>query len=242
MDKTLSARRDELDVRGYTLLEGSVDPGQTPGLLENFGTLARQPDGTLSNEVKASPGFADRHHTKSPNAIQVHTEAPGWRLPPRYLALHCHVQAVCSGGQTELADMDVFIASLDEDLRQLVGEREIEWPAYPSNDPGDTGVRRPIIERVADRRIIRMSYNLLKSGAYAPPVDGPPNPPLGAEGADLAERVVEFFHRSKISVLIPEGVILLWNNQRMLHARSAYRDLRRHLTRYWLAEPVASEC
>jgi alpha-ketoglutarate-dependent taurine dioxygenase len=42
-------------------------------------------------------------------------------------------------------------------------------------------------------------------------------------------------------VLIPEGAILLWDNQRMLHARSAYRDLRRRLTRYWLAEPTTLE-
>lgn len=238
MGKALGAHRDELNTRGYTLMGGPVDPGQVPGFLENFGTLVRQPDGTLVNEVRASPGFADRHHTKSPNAIQVHTEAPGWRLPPHYLALHCHVQAVCGGGQTELADMDVFIASLGEDLRQLAAEREIDWPAYPSEDPEDTGVRRPIIERVADRQIIRMSYNLLKTGAYAPPGDESPNPPLGAEGADLAERVVEFFHLSKTSMLSPEGAILLWNNQRMLHARSAYRVVRRHLTRYWLATSV----
>lgn len=238
MNKALGAHRDELDTRGYTLLEEPVDPEQVSGFLENFGTLVRQPDGTLANEVKASPAFADRHHTKSPNAIQVHTEAPGWRLPPHYLALHCHVQAACGGGHTELADMDVFIASLDEDLRQLAEEREIDWPAYPSDDPEDTGVRRPIIERVAHSQIIRMSYNLLKMGAYAPSVDESPNPPLGAEGAELAERVVEFFHLSKTSMLIPEGAILLWNNQRMLHARSAYRDLRRHLTRYWLAASV----
>lgn len=240
MGKALGAHRDELNTRGYTLMGGPADPSQVPGFLENFGTLVRQPDGTLANGVRASPGFADRHHTKSPNAIQVHTEAPGWRLPPHYLALHCRVQAVCGGGQTELADMDVFIASLGEDLRQLAAEREIDWSAYPSEDPEDTGVRRPIIERVADRQIIRMSYNLLKTGAYAPPVDESPNPPLGAEGADLAERVVEFFHLSKTSMLIPEGAILLWNNQRMLRARSAYRDLRRHLTRYWLATSVAA--
>lgn len=234
----------ELDARGYSLLEGPVDSGQAIDILESFGALVPQPDGTLANEVKASPGFEKLHHTKSPNTIQVHTEAPGWRVPPRYLALHCHVQAACGGGQTELADMHAFIASLDDRLRHLVCEREIDWPSYASKDPEDTGIRRPIIERAARRQIIRMSYNLLTTGAYAPTVDEPPSPellPLGAEGADLAARILEFFRLSKMSVLIPEGAILLWDNQRMLHARSAYRDLRRHLTRYWLAEPVASE-
>lgn len=239
MSKAFGAHHDELDKRGYTLLDEPADAGQVPSVLENFGALVRQPDGAVANEVKASPGFAHRHHTKSPNAIQVHTEAPGWCQPPRYLALHCHAQATCGGGHTELADMEVFIASLDDDLRRLAEEQEIYWPAYPSNDSEITGVRRPIIEQMVDRQIIRMSYNLLKTGTYAPSVDEPPNSPLGAQGADLAERVVQFFHLSKISVLIPEGTILVWNNHRMLHARSGYRDLRRHLTRYWLAAPVS---
>jgi alpha-ketoglutarate-dependent taurine dioxygenase len=36
-------------------------------------------------------------------------------------------------------------------------------------------------------------------------------------------------------VLIPENHVLIWDNQRMVHARSAYTDKRRHLTRYWIA-------
>ncbi|QDY80281.1 TauD/TfdA family dioxygenase [Streptomyces qinzhouensis] len=232
----MTVHKKELDARGYTLLD-SVSSGEAMEILRHFGVTVRQPNGELTNEVKAQPGFENRHHAKSPNAVQVHTEAPGWSAPPRFLALHCHVQAACGGGQTAVADLRAFIADLDEETRRLVCERPIDWPSYVVGDPG---VRRPIIEATVRHPIIRMSYNLLKTGAYAPSVDEAKDPrscPLGSQGVDLADRVLEFFRLTKTSLLIPEGAILLWDNQRLLHARSAYSDLRRHLTRYWLAEP-----
>jgi alpha-ketoglutarate-dependent taurine dioxygenase len=38
-----------------------------------------------------------------------------------------------------------------------------------------------------------------------------------------------------VQVLIPEGSMLIWDNQRLMHARSEYQDPVRHLTRYWLS-------
>ncbi len=239
MSMLVTTHQQAVLLHGYTVVDGPVDAREAVEILSCFGTLVAQPDGTLANEVKASPGFAKLRHTKSPNAIQVHSEAPGWAVPPRYLALHCHVQAACGGGHTEIADVREFVADLDDAARSLMYEREIDWPSYRSDDPADVGVRRPIVERAPRGEVVRMSYNLLRAGAYAPVVDEPPSPdmlPLGARGAELADRVSEFFRLRKTSVLIPEGAILVWDNQRMLHARSAYSDLRRHLTRYWLAE------
>ncbi|MFD9425663.1 TauD/TfdA family dioxygenase [Streptomyces sp. NPDC060054] len=53
----------------------------------------------------------------------------------------------------------------------------------------------------------------------------------------MADQIVEFFRLNKTSILFAEGAILLWDNQRLVHGRSAYSDPHRHLTRYWLAEP-----
>jgi Taurine catabolism dioxygenase TauD, TfdA family. len=105
---------------------------------------------------------------------------------------------------------------------------------------GSTGVHRPAVERIAGgREIVRFSYNLLTTGLYDPAVDADVDPdelPLGALGLDLAQRAEAFFRTHKVSVLIPEDSVLVWDNQRMLHARSAYTDARLHLTRYWIAE------
>ena len=119
--------------------------------------------------------------------------------------------------------------------------QEVDWLGSNTSGVGGEGVRRPIVERGADgREIIRFSYNLLTAGHYDPPVDAQVNAedlPLGKAGIRLAEEAADFFRNEKVSILIPEDSILIWDNQRMLHARSEYRDARRHLTRYWLDEP-----
>lgn len=42
-----------------------------------------------------------------------------------------------------------------------------------------------------------------------------------------------------MSVLIPENAILVFDNHRMAHARPAYQDPGRRLTRYWLDAPAS---
>jgi hypothetical protein len=54
--------------------------------------------------------------------------------------------------------------------------------------------------------------------------------PLG----DIAQLAERFFYDKVIPVLIPESSMLIWDNQRLMHARSEYQDPVRHLTRYWL--------
>jgi alpha-ketoglutarate-dependent taurine dioxygenase len=56
--------------------------------------------------------------------------------------------------------------------------------------------------------------------------------PLGEAVCRLAHRVSDLFHELRTSVLIPDGSLLIWDNQRMLHGRSEYLDRSRHLTRF----------
>ena len=235
------ALHEELTENGYALIDGISDDLAAAEALQHFGTLVPQYDGELRYQVKAVPGYEDRRYSKSVNTILVHTEAPGWNPPPRYLALHCRTQATCGSGHTELADATRFLDRLDEDDRAAVRSQEVDWLGSNTSGVGGEGVRRPIVERGADgREIIRFSYNLLTAGHYDPPVDAQVNAedlPLGKAGIRLAEEAADFFRNEKVSVLIPEDSILIWDNQRMLHARSEYRDARRHLTRYWLDEP-----
>ncbi|MFE4856725.1 TauD/TfdA family dioxygenase [Streptomyces sp. NPDC056670] len=240
MTTAITPRTQELLDQGYTLLEGFTTDEEAAEALRDLGTLIPQYDGQLRYQVKAAPGFEDRRYSKSTNTILVHTEAPGWNPPPRYLALHCRVQAKCGSGQTELADAYAFAASLSQAEREVVHGESIDWVGHNTGGTGTTGVRRPVVERTVEGRdIVRFSYNLLTAGHYDPPVDAQvPSEelPLGALGAELAVRAETFFRENKVSVLIPENSILVWDNHRMLHARSSYSDARRHLTRYWLQE------
>lgn len=230
----------ELEEQGYTLLYGIRTDHGAAYTLGRFGGLVPQYDGALRYQVKATPGFEGHRYSKSANTIAVHTEAPGWDPPPRYLALHCRVQAGCGSGHTELADAGAFVATLDDAARAALYSEPIDWVGRNMSGGGGMGVRRPVVERMAGgREVVRFSYNLLTSGLYDPPLDAevaPENLPLGGLGLELAQRAEAFFREQKVSVLIPEDSILVWDNQRMLHARSAYADTRRHLTRYWIAE------
>ncbi|WP_329223323.1 TauD/TfdA family dioxygenase [Streptomyces sp. NBC_01485] len=236
---TLDLHALELAQQGHTLLKGIETDEEAAEALSAFGELVPQYDGSLRYQVKAAPGFEERRYSKSVNTILVHTEAPGWNPTPSYLALHCRVQATCGSGHTELADMRQFVASLGDQDRAALYKREIEWLGHNTGGVGTEGVRRPVVERTeSGREILRFSYNLLTTGQYDPPVDESVDPaelPLGSFGIHLAEQAETFFREHKVSVLIPEDSILVWDNQRMVHARSAYRDAKRHLTRYWVA-------
>ncbi len=56
---------------------------------------------------------------------------------------------------------------------------------------------------------------------------------------DLSRRWIShgraFFEANKIPVKIDRGGLLLWDNWRMLHARNAFTDPRRHLRRILIA-------
>ena len=84
--------------------------------------------------------------------------------------------------------------------------------------------------------VARFSYNLLTTSDYDPALEADVEGrrlPLGEAGRRLAHRVSDLFRELRTSVLIPDGALLIWDNQRMLHARSEYADRSRHLTRFW---------
>lgn len=235
----LDAYMRELVEQGFTLIKDIESDEDAARALSAFGELVPQYDGSLRYEVKAALGFENRSYSKSVNTILVHTEAPGWNPPPNYLALHCRVQARCGSGHTEFADMGSFVASLGEQERTVLHEQAIEWLGHNTGGIGTEGTRRPIVERMEDgREVLRFSYNLLTTGQYDPRIDASIDPaelPLGSFGIHLARQAEAFFREHKVSVLIPEDSILVWDNHRMIHARSSYQDTRRHLIRYWIA-------
>ena len=228
----------ELREQGYTLIDGVDTSEQAEELLLRFGDIVPQYDGNLRYEVKAAPQFQSRSYSKSSNTILAHTEAPGWAPPPHYLALHCHVQATCGAGHTDLADCRAFLATLDPELAEVARTQDVAWLGHNASGVGTGGVRAPIADGT-EEPVFRFSYNLLTSGAYEPSLDGsvPDTLPLGETGVELAHLAAEFFRDNKVSILIPPRAVLIWDNQRMLHARSEYQDNRRHLTRYWLNKP-----
>jgi Taurine catabolism dioxygenase TauD, TfdA family len=104
--------------------------------------------------------------------------------------------------------------------------------------PGpDGGVHTTMLSTdAAGNTVTRFSYNLLTTADDDPTLGADVDPsrlPLGEAGRRLAHRISELFRELRTSVLVPDGSLLIWDNQRMLHAPSENHDRSRHLTRFW---------
>ncbi|MFD9857693.1 TauD/TfdA family dioxygenase [Streptomyces alboflavus] len=226
--------RAVLEADGHTVVHGLSGQRHAIELLQDIGRFVPQYTGTVEHEVVHRPGNDGRAYSQSRNTIRAHTEAPGWDPSPRHLALYCHRQARCGGGHTDLLDGRL--------LEKLLGPAEhalLTGPRLAFPGPGDGTVTVPMLyEEATGRPVLRFSYNLLTAADYDAALDAAPDPellPLGLAGAALARRVGELFDQYRTRILVPDGCLLIWDNQRMLHARSAYEDAERHLTRYWIA-------
>jgi TfdA family taurine catabolism dioxygenase TauD len=220
-----------LDQWGYVVVPDVGNQTAAEEIVRSVGELIPQYHGRLSHEVTYRPGNDHRSYSQSANTILAHTEAPGWHPSPAYLALFCHRQARCGGGHTDLLDVRRLVAALDADELAMMTEADLHFPGP------DGGFHGPMLSSdAAGNTVARFSYNLLTTSDYDPALGAEVEGrrlPLGEAGRRLAHRVSDLFRELRTSVLIPDGALLIWDNQRMLHARSEYADRSRHLTRFW---------
>ncbi|MGZ5201866.1 MAG: TauD/TfdA family dioxygenase [Telluria sp.] len=231
--------KSELLERGWTILPPALLRDGPRPALAHFGRIVPQLNGEETYEVTLKPGFDKLPYSQSRNEIGPHTEAPVYDPPPRYLALHCHRQARCGGGQTLLADGFALYQSLGADLQRWAAQNTLEFSS--SAVPGISGQRlhrARLLEEKDGSSVFRFSYNQFHYGDVNPSESDMASSSFaryaGTPLGDIAQRAERFFYENVIPVLIPEGSILVWDNHRMLHARSEYQDPVRHLTRYWL--------
>ena len=234
LDGLSHVNQRRLDQWGYVVVPdvGTLDAAEE--LVFSVGDLIPQYHGGLTHEVTYRPGNDHRAYSQSANTILAHTEAPGWHPSPAYLALFCHRQARCGGGHTDLLDVRRLVAALDDDELALMTEVDLHFPGP------DGGVHSTMLSTDdAGDTVVRFSSNLLTTGDYDPALQADVDSrrlPLGEAGRRLAHRVSELFAELRTSVLIPDGSLLIWDNQRMLHARSEYADRSRHLTRFFAGD------
>ncbi|MDZ4264261.1 MAG: hypothetical protein U1D00_00900 [Mycobacterium sp.] len=176
---------------------------------------------TTAKELVGSVGelIYDQSNSQGADTISAHTRAPGWNLGPAYLALFCHRRRRRGAGRTDLLDMRKLVGALDADELALMTSAEMHFPGP------DGGVHTTMLSTDADgNTVTRFSYDLLTAA------DGPP---LGEAGRRLAHRVDDVFGELSTSVIIPNGSLLIWDNQRMLHALPDNHDRTGRLTELW---------
>jgi hypothetical protein len=224
------AARRRLDQWGYAVVDDIESLTAAEELVRSVGELIPQYDGRLTHEVTYRPGNDDRSYSQRANTILAHTEAPGWHPGPAYLALFCHRQARCGGGHTDLLDVRKLVGALDADELALMTDAEVHFPGP------DGGVHSTMLSTDVDgNTVARFSSNLLTTSDYDPTLGADVDAsqlPLGEAGCRPAHRVSDLFRELRTSVLIPDGSLLIWDNQRMLHGRSEYLDRSRQLTRF----------
>jgi alpha-ketoglutarate-dependent taurine dioxygenase len=216
-----------LDQRGYVYMDEVPNEFDQIEFLESFGSLMPQYDGELVWSIKADRRFDNLYHSLNTKSLLPHTECyeyPG--VPPKYLALWCLVPPSDNGGQTTLADLCAFTDELSEEDYDRLRTREYDFVSSAGVQDMRLGcsARHPVIEgREGLSPIMRFSYNCIEHRG---------DPFI----LDIRERVVEFFFRTHVAISLGFNDILIWNNHRIMHARNAYSDRRRHLRRVWLAE------
>jgi hypothetical protein len=231
--------RSELLERGWTILSPDLLRDGPRPALAHFGRIVQQFHGQDTFEVTLKPGFDKLPFSQSKNEIGPHTEAPVYDPPPKYLALHCHRQAKCGGGQTLLADGYAFFQSLSPDLKHWAEHNEVAFSATAMPGSSEKRIHRArLLEDRDGARVFRFSYNQFHYGDVNPSESDMASSSFeqyaGTPLGDIAQLAERFFYDKVIPVLIPESSMLIWDNQRLMHARSEYQDPVRHLTRYWL--------
>jgi alpha-ketoglutarate-dependent taurine dioxygenase len=188
-----------------------------PPVPQYGGALVRdvKPDPAISNDVVSAANTAE---------LTPHTEwyeFPG--LPPRYVALWCQRPAAGPGGETTFADGYLLLRQFTVAERERMSSDLRIWRSRPTltREGVDQLVRQPILASHAGRTVLRFSTLDLQ------PDDS------------LTERYIaagrEFFEAARTAIKIPRGGLLVWDNWRMLHARTAFNDPRRHLRRVLIA-------
>lgn len=218
--------KDKLAEDGIAVLAGIESEDEYLETVSEVGTLVPQYDGRIVWPIKADPKFDDHYHSLNTKALNPHTECYEFTgVPPRYLALWCVQPNRDKGGETTLADGYAYVGSLEAEDRDFLETERFEFHSssgIQASDLGRTAKHAVFDTETLDHPIFRFSYNCMdREGS--------------ARMARIADGCVAFFDDEQISHRWSKGDLLIWDNHRVLHSRSAYSDRDRELRRVWLS-------
>jgi len=227
-EEAMSKHKEILKHQGYINFIDLPDDFDHVGFLQRFGDLMPQYDGQLIWSIKSEPQFADIYHSLNNKPLFPHTECYEFEgVPPKYLALWCIKAADCGGGQTTLADGYAFISSLTEEEREKLSSYVYEFFSSAGIQKSNLGrtAHHPVLDLTSDVQepIIRFAVTTMNDGG---------DPFM----VDMRRRFREFFDRNHQPIFYKKNSLLLWDNWRMLHARTGFEDQTRHLKRVWLSK------
>jgi alpha-ketoglutarate-dependent taurine dioxygenase len=226
-DEALLQHKEVLRRQGYINFVDLPEGFDHLNFVQRFGTLIPQYDGELVWSIKAQERFADVYHSLNNKPLKPHTECYEYTgVPPKYLALWCIKASEDGRGQTTLADGYEFIASLSADEVERLTSHVCRFHSTPGLQESSLGrvAYHPIYDTSVNPQepILRYSFACLDDGG---------DPFI----AQIRQRMADFFDQQCSSIVYKRNSLLIWDNWRMLHARTGFTDQSRHLKRVWLS-------
>lgn len=207
----ISVLRKRMNDRGYLFfpaLEHRQDPLE---FLAGFGQCRLQDNGQPYYIVRAGEvlqpidGGPLMPHTDDFNVSD---------LPPRLAALYCVYPGIGGGGETLIADGYEWLNSQAKTIEILKKRRLYKR--------GGEFVELPFLSISSeDAKILRVSFGHLQ---YAD----------DERMTRIMANLKDWFFKTALSIRYQRRSLLVWNNWRIIHGRTAYGDLSRELRRYHL--------
>ncbi len=182
--------------------------------------------------VNRQPGWASPRNNIAGQAgpASLHTDVPAADDPDRYIAMYCIRPCALGGGQSLVMPIDGITANLGvDDIATLAGV-----PAPFATDVFATDgtythtvCRQPVFFYDATR--IRYRHEMLRAGIELEP----PEPTLAQALARL-QHILASPRAAMATLQLHRGQMLLLDNTRCLHGRTAFRDTSRYLLRWRL--------
>jgi alpha-ketoglutarate-dependent taurine dioxygenase len=171
-----------------------------------------------------------RYH-KSNEGGELHTDGPQFDEPPRWIGLRC-VRRAAAGGVSKLVSAYSIHNALLEEVPQLLPL--LYEPHHFHRKPGPETIFAPIFQWTERDLRVRYLGEYVRSGhrVAGSPLDGARAEALAALDRALAQEA-----RFAVELFLEDGDVLVHDNYRILHGRSAFQDEGgpgRELSRVWV--------
>jgi hypothetical protein len=238
-----SRLRADLD-RAASLVVSGVPVGSDDALLALAGQLG-EPSAVgnygLIHDVAPKPLEEQRDVSTTRDEFELHTDSTALLQPHDCVLLACQLASPDGGGESRILHVDTLRSALAERHGSDVVEA-LSQPVFPFplNDPRHgTGFRRaPVLDWEEGRTRIRYRRDALAMGLAVEPIE-----PAHQRALDALEEVVGDA-RLQASCMLEPGDVLVLDNRRVLHGRTAIRPgaerLLRRLKVFRDGDPYAS--
>lgn len=193
-------------------------------LARQIGTIVVNGDYPEVMKLTPRPG-AQKSYYKTAGEIPLHTDEAWWPfVPSKYIVMGCQ-QPAADGGVSILADAKTtFIEGLSEDEQAMLATTPLKLPAPPhhtektgmSKFGAVQGILRPIVELDSrgEPQLVRLNPN---QDFYDLNDDQP-------EAIKVVKKWDAASRRSAEHILLAAGQIIVMDNHRVVHARTAFSD------------------